>query len=354
MSAAQRTLFLVGWHGNAALGDDLLADCVRLALHKAADALGVDVAWSDSPEAADYLIVGGGTLLGFDTMGIHALVRAAGKPYSIFGTGFRRERRDIGPDRRAALDSLLRNADHALVRGYLSQQFCIHAGVPAPAVMSDPAVWFTPEPTALDPDLRHIGVSLRSMGKGGGGEPQYVDNRRMLDIATRSLEVLAGSDRCMLHLFDLAENRYDSDREALAEVAARWGDRGPVAMHGMEHGFHRAFSEIAAMDGLVSQRLHPSIVAWVTGRPHVAFDYQNCKTADFCSTLGVTEFCIRSDEFTVEAFRAAQARLEAERETIREQALRSVAHWRNTQLAAAVNILKSCFGKDAPCTTTSF
>lgn len=346
MTIKQRNIYLVGWHGNGALGDDLLEHCVRLVIKEAAVKLGVKVVWSSSFDEADYILIGGGTLLGFDTMGIYDLVSSECKPYSIFGTGFRREQRKLGSKRSSNLNELLLGADHAFVRGFLSQQFCVHAGVAVPDVISDPAIWFTPQEVQLDPCYFHIGISLRSMGRGGGGEPQYVDNQQMFEIINQCINILAHREDIMLHLFDLSENQYDSDRKALADIFKKWGGRVPVITYDIGEGFHNIFSHIAAMDWIISQRLHPSIVGWSTGKPHVAFDYQNSKTADFCSTFGVSEFCIRSDTYTIDTYRSTLSLLESDYKIVRKQALQSAVYWQKVQLAAATNILQSCFSKE--------
>ena len=338
-------MLLVGWHGNGALGDDLLEGCVKRIFEDVATSLSIELSWISVPHEADYVLIGGGTLLGFDTMGIYDLIQEVGKPYSIFGTGFRREKRDIGSERRSRLAELLDRADHVYVRGFLSQQFCVHAGVSVPGVISDPAVWFKPFPITPEGEGRHIGVSLRNMGKGGGGEPQYVHNDRMIEIVEQCLNIQALLSPCTLHLFNLGENQYDSDSEALDRISEFWGNRGPVVSHGIEQGYQHAFSGIAAMDTIISQRLHPSIIGWISGIPHVSIDYQNCKTEDFCTTVGMTEFCLRTDEFTESSYASALNRLEADKMVISGQVLHSVAYWHGVQRDAVQKILRSALSE---------
>ena len=190
MDRPRKIFHLIGWHDQGALGDDLLALSVRRIFDVAAEECGVDLSWSDVPEAADYILIGGGTLLGLITSAFWRLFKDASRPYSVFGTGFRRERRDIGHESQTALGNCLGKQIVCNVRGFLSQQFCVHAGVSVPEVICDPAIWFSPVRRAFD-DKRFPCRGFHSgYGRGGGEEPQYISNRQMMDIVSKCIGVI--------------------------------------------------------------------------------------------------------------------------------------------------------------------
>ncbi len=335
---------LMGWYGERAHGDDLLEHVVRGIFDAAARRRGVRLRWTGDMGSATYVIVGGGTLLGVDSMGIAPKLVGGSCPYSLFGTGFRREVRALDAMQRRMLGELIAGADRAFVRGYHSQQFCVHAGAPAPAVIGDPAFAFQP-PAAGTEQPRHdyeVGVSLRSMGR--TGEPQYLDNARMLEVIASVMEGMAERRSCRFHLLDLADNACDVDADANDALQARLGDRLAIERLRFDDGFEAQFRAIPRFDSVISQRLHPSIVAWANGVPHVAFDYQNAKTADFMGSIGMGEFCLSTLDFTPERYFALYDRLEAERETVREQALASAAHWRSALLRGADAIVGHALG----------
>ncbi len=329
--------YLIGWHGNGALGDDLLEFTVKKIFEAAAYNLHIKINWVNTIDKADYIIIGGGTLLGFDSMGIVDIIRNTPKSYSIFGTGFRREKRDIGKKNRDNLTWLLNGADFVYVRGFSSQQFCVHAGFDNAKVISDPAIQFISEEPVLSEKFFKVGISLRYMNE--KKESQYVDNQRIITIVQNILNLLNNLYPCHFFFFDLTENIYDSDLIAIHNLIELNPPSNPFEIIKISEGFHKIFSLISKMDYMVSQRLHPSIIAWSSGNPHVSIDYQNHKTEDFLSTLGHNEFLIRTDDYNINLYASKFERILKNRKIIKEHVISSIVYWRKRQLTAAMKIL---------------
>ena len=340
MNRKQSIVFhLIGWHQQGALGDDLLAIAVKQIFDEGARSYGIDLVWGESPETSDYIIVGGGTLLGIDNIGILETLLKCRKPYSIFGTGFRRERRDIGKVNADRLRELLENADFVFLRGYLSKQFCVHAGIKRGEVIGDPAFQFSPIPVPMEEGHGiKVGVSIRSMDN--QSEPQYTDNDHCREMIRDIANFVAGQKRCEFFFFDLAKNIYDADQLAISALITDLNGKYHCHMVPFSMGVEKAFSILARMDYMISQRLHPTIVAWSNGVSHISLDYQNGKTEDFLSTIGMTEFGLRTDDFTMGGYRRKWNRLMKERATVSSQALQSVVYWRDIQRSAAKKILQ--------------
>jgi len=333
-------IYLIGWHNQGAHGDDLLALTLRDLFDRAAGYTGMEIDWVDTPKAADYIIVGGGTLLGIDNLGILDTVTGYSKPFCIFGTGFRRETRDIGENNIRELRTLLDMAEHVFLRGYSSHQFCIQAGVNNTQVVGDPAINFSPNEILLkkSKEVFKIGISIRSMES--QAEPQYTCNENCINIVSSIANHLTQKANCRFYFFDLAENIYDSDLIAINETIARMPAETQYEIIDHGRGALEHFSMIGQMDYIISQRLHPSVVGWVLGVPHICLDYQNCKTEDFLSTLGMMEFCMRTDDFNLETYCTKYERLMSEKAIIQGHASASVQYWREKQVAGASLVLR--------------
>jgi polysaccharide pyruvyl transferase WcaK-like protein len=333
-------LHLIGWHNQGAHGDDLLASVLRSIFEKAAKELKIAAQWVEAPDHADYNIIGGGTLLGVDHIGILDIINECGKPYSIFGTGFRRERRDIGAGNISQLKDLIQGADHVFLRGYTSQQFCIHAGIERSDVIGDPALSFEPLKIQIDKSDKFIvGVSIRHMDS--ESEPQYTNNDDTSEVITQIINFINNQKKCKFYFFDLAENKYDSDRYAIQKLLNKLPDSLDYEVISFQEGHIKIFSMISKMDYIISQRLHPSVIGWSCDIPHIALDYQNCKTQDFLSTIGMCEFVIRTDDFSMNTYKSMFCRLELERRIISQHASKSISFWKKRQNWAAIKILSN-------------
>jgi polysaccharide pyruvyl transferase WcaK-like protein len=320
-----RKIRIIGWHGNNATGDDLLGHCVKNIFQERASKKGIKAEVTDSDDC-DLAVIGGGTILGVDSMGLHRIVKNIRAPLIIFGGGFRRERRDIGDQNRTRMRRLFKRAKLTGVRGYISQQFFIHNEIDVPEVIGDPGMLFKPERVRRSFDGKHkVGVFLRNMGK--TGEPQYIENVRVHQMIAKICDWLCEEFKSRLYFFSFAENRFDSDLEGIRSALSFMINKNSAEIIPYSSDFIQKCSMVGEMDYVVSQRLHPVVLAWSREIPCVGIDYQFGKTADFMGSIGMDEFTIRTDEFTIDIYKIKVKRLMAEKKLILEQSQRSISHW---------------------------
>lgn len=324
----KKRLRLIGWYGQGAHGDDIMAITIKKAINKLAKAKNISIEWINEGKA-DLVIVGGGTILGADSMNLYEHVKKEKSPIVFFGGGFRRERRDIGAENKRRMKKLFKRASLKGVRGYLSQQLFLHIGIEDTQVIGDPSLLF--EPVKVENLLAKfkVAVSVRLMGK--TGETQYTDNQTNFKNIAAICGYLIEQYRANLYFFDLAENVHDSDSEGIKAVIDKMRYKEGYTIIPFERNTEEVFSLLGQMNYIVSQRLHPTILGWSQGVPHVALEYQFGKTADFMQSIGMGEFVIRTDEFSMEVYKKKLSRLLREKELIISQAQKSINYWKNKQ-----------------------
>jgi len=316
---------IIGWHGNNATGDDLLGYCVRTVFLERSAEKHIPITFVDEG-ACDLAVIGGGTILGVDSMGLHKIVRDIKAPLIILGGGFRREKRDIGNEHRKSMDYLFKRAQLAGVRGYISQQFFIHNGIAVPEVIGDPGFLFKAERLTRSFKGNHkVGVFVRNMGK--TGEPQYVNNTKVHQQIAQVCDWLGEELGSTFYFFSFAENPFDSDTEGAQATISLMKKRHSVEIIPYASDFVQQCSMVGMMDYIVSQRLHPIVLAWTMKIPCIGFDYQFSKTADFMNSIGMDEFVIRTDEFNMETYEMKFERLMSEKRLIIEQSRKSIEYW---------------------------
>jgi polysaccharide pyruvyl transferase WcaK-like protein len=330
MVRGPRHVRILDWRGNRAAGDDLLGLCVRQIFNQAADDVGLKIAFVDEDDA-DLVVIGGGTLLGPRAPATAAALTGPRVPLVIFGTGFRGPSTPLPKADGDWFRALLERASLVGVRGPISQQRCAVNGVVDVDVIGDPGLAFSPRNAGRPAGGFSVGVMVRSMGK--TGEPQYLDNESTFGMIAELADHFVGELAADLCFIGLAENVHDSDREGAMEVMSRM-KTAP------ESGFEfvagddpvAGFSTVAQMDYVISQRLHPTVIAWLCGKPCVAFDYQFHKTADFMESIGMGDHVVRTDEYTKELYLGKYERLMARRSEAAEQARQSITRWQERQL----------------------
>ena len=332
-----RDIALLGWHGEGAIGDDLLAVCVRKLLTDEANRRGWKIGFTSDPYNCDLIVIGGGTILGYDSMGLHERLRYAKAPFVFFGGGFRRETRKLSDEHRQYMKELFERARLVGVRGYVTQQFFIHNGIENVEVIGDPAWVFEPVSVPDFPSGFNLGVVVRNMGK--MGEPQYLENQRIHQIMAGVTDELVERFDARPVFFSLAENSSDSDSEAAQAVISLMKHGRESELVPMGDDPVAVGSMMGKLDYLVSQRLHPMVLAWVQGKPCIAFEYQFGKTTDCMNSIGMDEFVIRTDEFRMDTYMAKFNRLWAERDLVNQHAQRSIDYWRRRLRAFAQRTL---------------
>ena len=340
-SDIKKRIQLVGWYGEGAHGDDIMEIVTKNAIDKIAKERHISIEWVEKGKK-DLIIVGGGTILGVNRTGLYEHIRKERAPIVLFGGGFRREKRDIDTEYKKETKKIFKKAILKGVRGYLSQQLFVHMGIEDTEVIGDPALLFEPVEVEQLAGQFKIGVSVRSMGK--TGESQYVDNITIFRNIAMICDALREQYEAKLYFFNFAKNVHDSDSEGIEGVISRMRYKDGHTLISFERNTEALFSLLGQMDYIVSQRLHPTILGWLQGIPHVALDYQFGKTADFMESLGMGEFVIRTDEFNMDVYKKKFTRLLKEKEIIISHAEKSLAYWRRKQTNFAercLDIIKS-------------
>ena len=325
-STVEKKISLIGWYGQGAHGDDIMEIVTKRLFEEVAKSRYLSLQWVDEKDA-DVIVVGGGTILGVDRMHLSERMKDVRAPVVFFGGGFRREQRDIGNEYIKRTYKLFQKATLKGVRGYLTQQFLVHIGIDHVEVIGDPALTYTPVPVEKFEGEFKIGVAIRSMGK--TGEPQYVDNQTNAQNIALLCDYFAEQYGASLYFFNFAKNVCDDDAEGIEAVIDAMRQKPECKTIAFDRDTEESFSLLGQMDYIISQRLHPTILGWQQGIPHIAFEYQFGKTMDFMSSIGMNEFVIRTDEFSLDTYLIKFRRLWNERDIIRQHAQQSIAYWQH-------------------------
>ncbi|WP_167527573.1 polysaccharide pyruvyl transferase family protein [Desulfosarcina alkanivorans] len=338
---------LIGWYGFNATGDDLMADCIRRLFQDCADQLSLRLEF-DTDTKCHLAIVGGGTIIGCDSADIWPQIDATPAPLAVFGPGFR----DMGPEAcrqwQGTMKTIFERAVVAGVRGPLTVAALRKWDITSSAsVIGDPAIGFRPLDTnrvkyqELESGTGRplLGICIRHL-KQPGFEERYLDApETYARFASLIPEVLRYYDACPV-FFSFCENEYDSDT-----MGARYlRDLLPVKyQHAPIVDFHadpmRVASLIARLDYLVCERMHPAILMWTLGKPCLMIDYQYSKAADFLAGIGMSEFCLRSDQLNVDGYMARLARLESVRQKVVREARVTFSRQQSLQRSLAMKAI---------------
>ncbi len=324
----QRKIKLIGWYGYGAVGDDLIEGCIRNLLLKAARKKKLRLQFTQD-ERCHLLVVGGGSIVGVDTLNLYSKLRDKKVPIVFFGSGFRREKRNINPENIRRMKILMNKAFLVGVRGYVSQQMLIQNGIDNAEVIGDPALSFEPCQTErLFGDFK-IGMVVRNVPF---KEPQYLDNNASHKIFGELADsMIEKIPETTLYFFPFTENEKESDSAATKEVLKIMRHSPTAHIIPATSDYKKLGSLIGQMDYMISQRLHPSILAWTQGIPCIAFEYQFNKTVDIMNSIGLDEFVIRTDEFTLNLYNKKLDRLLSEKKVILSQVRKSINYWKNKQ-----------------------
>lgn len=344
-----KKIHLIDWYGHQALGDDLLHYCAWDILKKAAGKNQVEIELSGL-DSADMVIIGGGTILGSDSMHILNQIESSDIPLVIFGGGFRRdqsnlmeklknvtgvnktEKRELSEKNKEISRKLISRAKYMGVRGYVSRQSFIHNGIDDEKIEVIGDLGFSFEPVAVPPlsgDYK-VCVSVRHMGK--TGEYQHTDNRDVQRKLAGICDRLVREKNAELYFLCFTENIQDSDMKGIRNIITSM--KTPVKEENIipvkEHPCDM-FSLLKQMDFIVSQRLHPSLIGWTLGVPNIAFEYHFGKTIDFINSIGMDDLLIRTDEYSEDLYFQKYERMLSHRDVLIKQSQRSIQYWKKKQ-----------------------
>ena len=349
-----KILFL-GWYGYNAIGDDIIAEVTKHLFFEEADKRGIKLHFVPLSVVKDLkyrmiysylikndlIIIGGGSILGFDTMNLHLTIFGLDKinfnkisrnrktPLVIFGGGFRREKEKLPEKDCIHMKKLFGRAILKGVRGPVSQQLLISNGILKEVdIIGDPALSF--HPVSVNNKLKddfNIGMNVRFMK---GGEPQYLRNEEIYAIFAKLADYFV-EEGAQIHFFSFTENECDSDTEAAKKVIKLMKHKNNPNLIPFSNDALEMCSLIGKFDYLISQRLHPCILGWVQKVPNICFEYQFLKTTDFMKSIGMDDFIIRTDEFSFDAYLEKYEKMKQNGQSIIEYSQEYVVQWREKQ-----------------------
>lgn len=289
-----RRLLYIGCLGYANVGDEACWQASRRLLEPHLPA-----GWELQPrngydfeptEPFDALVLGGGTLLSHHgNLGDAALREAARRdvPFAILGTGLESLDWD-GPPATGAAERFLNMVSPARrigVRGPLSRDYLVKLGLPASrvAVVGDPGVLLEASP-APRRKAKHVAVNVgTSFGRVYGW-----DEQAMIESLIEFLGRVA-RDGWRICLFPI----WPRDREVQQQVADRLAEWNPRVVHEVLEA-EPMIEFLGEFPRVVAMKLHVGIFATVAGTPYLPWAYRP-KVEDFAASLGVQDYCVRTD-----------------------------------------------------------
>ena len=287
---------LVGWYGMGGLGDDLIAHCIKQNFEKVANEEEIQIVWNHPTATPDLFVVGGGSILGKDYVGFmenKLLAEALEVPMVTYGSGFRQEKA-LGQDEREALNGLLDYCSLVGLRGEFSRK-----NLGKGEVIGDPIFSFVPSKKFEFTGLWNLGIVVRQMSQ---YEEQYVDNKEIQQMFAEMTDYMVEQCKAKPFFFSFTENPTDSDyagycntnmlmRNHTTNVITYTGDA------------LRTGNFVSGMDYMLSQRLHPMLLSWISGHPSIGFEYQFGKTSDCMETIHMQDWVMKTSEYDFEKFK---------------------------------------------------
>lgn len=297
MTRSATKIRIYDWHGNNAVGDDLIHTITLKQISSTARKLPVSINCNHNI-FYDGCMLGGGTLLGHGVYfsRIRRIFKYYTKPYMIFGTGVRKPDTRLSTAEKIKLQDFCRKAHSVCVRGFNSAQWLAEYDIDNVIVAGDAALAFEPiEIPAPTGDFK-VGICPRMVHGGLRKEEQRGSNIHDLKLLAQICDRIVKTYRADLFFFDLNHNRFDRDDEAIQAICGLMSER-VAARSATVYSFTdntdpiTAFSRLGKMDFIVSKRMHPSLMSWIQGVPSIGLDYQFDKTIDAFSVLGI-ENCV--------------------------------------------------------------
>jgi polysaccharide pyruvyl transferase WcaK-like protein len=311
----------IGWTGHGNLGDD----AGLAALHR----LCPTVRFSTEPTGeGGVCVLGGGTLIhGTDFLKRAQNALARGARLYVFGAGVNLSAawQQWPPTLREQWSDVLRAATRVGVRGPMSLAFLDKLGISRAYVLGDPAL---------------------SLGKRALGHSQVVTLNGGCDGLPVSRASAADGGwwfvyRCLQAVARLA----CQEGWQLAYLPMRANDdligdsvqsHFPMAKSAIDVQSAMALASTSRL--VVALRLHAAVFAAACGVPAVLLAY-SAKHADFARSVGLTGYCLSTNELTAEQLVQAVCNLEKERVQISERIWNAVCAYRERQRGLAAEIV---------------
>lgn len=278
-----RRIRIIGWYGFHSTGDDMLQWCIKEIFRERAVQHGLNIEFTNGNDC-DLGVVGGGTIIGCDTSGICRRVRTIKAPIAIMGPGFRNTGEEDCRLWQPKMKALFKRSVSAGVRGPRTvralETYNMAKNV---EVIGDPAVWFKPIKLPWKPDKPMVGICVRTMKNADTGlEERYISAKETYHNIAAIIPVVLEKLQAVPVFISFAENRFDSDSKAANYVRAMLPSKyqdAPILPYSDDIKVNPSI--VGQLDYLISERLHPAIIAWLAGKPCLMLENQYGKSMDF-------------------------------------------------------------------------
>jgi len=332
---------LIGWYGFRATGDDLIAWSTKSLFRRCGQEMGIQVDFTNDG-GADLMVVGGGTIIGCDSAGICERIDRPSSPVAVFGPGFRNMGEEACQMWQPAMKALFDRAVGTGVRGPVTAWQLKHYQMATNVVaIGDPAVWFERIPAPQRSKKgKTVGICIREM-RNEGVEERYLPSSKVYERFAKLLPELLKLYEAEPVFLSFCENQFDSDSQGAEKLRSMLPEKYQDArIIPYSDNVRYVGSIIGQMDYLISERMHPTIIAWVQGKPCIAIDYQYRKTEDFMEGIGFPEYCIRIDDLDVNEYMDKLALLRKEQASIVQKSRDVFSYQRHLQEELASQILE--------------
>lgn len=312
LAKGAHTIHYTGWLGYQNLGDEILLEAARESFAPA------EVVWirsfnqplverAVSGKRHELAMLGGGTQIG-ETSPIERFKSAISRSKAglVFGAGVTRSLDGPVPAWLEQWGEVLRPLAYVGTRGPESAATLNRVGVNA-QVLGDPVCWFSKPMEYWRPEANLVGMNIghshgHMYGQESAIQQQFAQLARELVRQSSQVEFF-----CV----------WPKDLETTRHVAQAAGIEKPV-IHEIYEGAERFQETVRRMSAFIGIKLHAVALAMCANVPSLMVEYQP-KCREFATTLGVDEFCVRSDSIDVEQALALVATLRTDGKRVASQ-----------------------------------
>ena len=286
------SIHYTGWVGYRNLGDEILLEAAQECFAPAR------IVWirefHDARARAlvarkrhELAMLGGGTQIG-ERSPIDRFRRAiaASKAAFVFGAGVTPALDGPIPPWLEQWGEVLRPLAYVGVRGPESAATLRRAGVDA-QVLGDPVAWFTRPVDFWQPTEGLIGVNV------GHSHGHMYGQESTIQTQLAQLVRELGARGHRFEFFCV----WPEDLETTRRIAAEAGVKDPV-IHEIYEGARRFQEAVRRVQVFVGIKLHAVALAMCSSVPSLMIEYRP-KCREFATTMGVQDFCVRSDTLDV-------------------------------------------------------
>jgi polysaccharide pyruvyl transferase WcaK-like protein len=344
LSTRRRLALYIGWTGHGNLGDEAVRQAIgklfenRLFLYDKTY-IGKGLAFRAGREGLfDCAILGGGTLINlYNSKGYLLRLRQANaNKRIIFGAGVADPafwvdyaRRQSPQDLEEWAAYINERVDAVAVRGPVSEEILVRAGVEKPIeVIGDPALLFGERTLAPKRGEKILGVNIGHSRNLMWG----LSDGRFLEQMEAVLWALARQGWKLVFMPVWNDDIPHTLR--MADALSRRGARLEVLMTNSPREFVEATRRV---DVFLGEKLHSVVLAACSYTPALMLEYRP-KCFDFMKSLGLEDFCLRTDRVSVEAVGERLDRLCRESDTIRRKLFERVQSYQRKMAEQAAKV----------------